>query len=75
VGWEILYRGFLLWFLSPYIGIAGAICLASFAYGLARGYQGRRQLVGSIASAFAFTVAFAITRSLWWLMLLHAARG
>jgi membrane protease YdiL (CAAX protease family) len=70
-GWEVLYRGFLLWLLSPLVGVVGAVCIAALAYGLAHGYKSRRQLVGSIVSAFAFTIAFAFTHSLWWLMLLH----
>lgn len=70
-GWEVLYRGFLLWLLSPLVGVIGAVCIAALAYGMAHGYKSRRQFVGSIVSAFAFTIAFALTHSLWWLMLLH----
>lgn len=70
-GWEVLYRGFLLWVLSPLVGMVAAVCVAALAYGLAHGYKSRGQLLGSIVSAFAFTIAFAVTHSLWWLMLLH----
>lgn len=72
-GWELLYRGFLLYFLTPLIGVVGAICLAALAYGAGHGYKTRGQFIGSIAMAFAFTIAYALTRSLWWLMLLHTA--
>jgi hypothetical protein len=30
------------------------------------------QLIASILSAFVFTVAYALTQSLWWLMVIHA---
>ena len=70
--WELLYRGYLLWLLAPYIGTVVTIVIAATAYGLAHGYQNPRQLVGSIISAFVFTIAFALTHSLWWLIILHA---
>lgn len=75
VGWEVLYRGFLLFILSPLIGVVGAVVVAALAYGLAHGYKSRGQLIESIVSAFAFTMAFALTGSLWWLMLLHTFMG
>jgi membrane protease YdiL (CAAX protease family) len=74
-GWELLYRGFLLWGLAPVIGTAGAIVITALAYGLAHGYKSRGQLAGSIVSAFIFTIAYATTHSLWWLMILHVAVG
>lgn len=74
-GWELLYRGFLVWFLVPHVGTTGAVCVASFAYAAAHGYKGRGQFLGSLISAFAFTIAFVLTDSLWWLMLIHTGTG
>ncbi|MDQ3144982.1 MAG: CPBP family intramembrane metalloprotease [Pseudomonadota bacterium] len=73
VGWEILYRDFLLWWLQPMIGLLGAIAAASVAYGLAHGWKSRAEGLGSIVSAFVFTVAFVETGSLWWLIAIHTA--
>jgi membrane protease YdiL (CAAX protease family) len=70
-GWELLYRGFLMMVLTPVIGTASAVALAAIAYGAAHGYQGRGQFIGSIVSAFLFTIGYVATGSLWWLMLLH----
>jgi membrane protease YdiL (CAAX protease family) len=70
-GWELLYRGFLLWWLTPMIGLAGAVCAASLAYGVAHGWKNWRHGLGSIGSAFLFTIGFAITGSLWWLIAVH----
>jgi hypothetical protein len=70
-GWEILYRGFLLWFLTPLVGIIAAVGVAALAYGVGQGVQDRRMLIASIASALVFTTAFAVTHELWWLMLIH----
>ncbi len=72
-GWEILYRGFLLWALAPRLGMLPAVAVAALAYGFAQGYTNARQMTASIVSAFGFTIAFALTQSLWWLMLLHTA--
>ncbi len=70
-GWEILYRGFLLWALGPAIGMPLAIAAAAAAYGLAHGYKSPGQIAGSIVAALAFCIAYALTGSLWWLMLIH----
>lgn len=72
-GWELLYRGFLMMVLGPLTGTATAVILAAVAYGAAHGYQGRGQFVGSIVSAFLFTIGYVMTDSLWWLMLIHTA--
>ncbi|HEX7324093.1 MAG TPA: CPBP family intramembrane glutamic endopeptidase [Rhodanobacteraceae bacterium] len=72
-GWEILYRGFLLWLLVPRVGSVAAICIAALAYGLAHGCKDWKGALISIGIAFAFTIAYALTYSLWWLMLIHVA--
>lgn len=71
-GWEIIYRGFLMLVLVPLTGVVGAVALSATAYGAAHGYASPRQFILSIVSAFVFTIAFAATHSLWWLMLIHA---
>jgi hypothetical protein len=35
------------------------------------GYQGVGKMAASIVSALLFTLAYVLTGSLWWLMLLH----
>jgi len=71
-GWEILYRGFVLLLLAPATGLPVAIVLSALAYGIAHGYRSPRQLIASIVSAFVFTIAYALTHSLWWLIIIHA---
>lgn len=70
-GWELLYRGFLMLVLAPLMGTPGAVVVAAVAYGAAHGYKSRGQFIGSIVSAFLFTIGYALTGSLWWLMVLH----
>ena len=71
-GWEILYRGFILLLLTPSIGLPIAITVSALAYGIAHGYNSPKQLIASIVSAFVFTIAYALTHSLWWLIVIHA---
>ena len=71
-GWEILYRGFILLFLTPSVGLPIAVTVSAIAYGVAHGYQSSKQLIASIVSAFVFTIAYASTNSLWWLIVIHA---
>lgn len=70
-GAEILFRGFLLWAFAPFVGLSGAVVVAALAYGFGHGSTSRKQLAGSVVSAFLFTAAYAASGSLWWLMLVH----
>jgi membrane protease YdiL (CAAX protease family) len=70
--WEILYRGFVLLLLTPSTGMPLAIAISAFAYGIGHGYTNPKQLLASIVSAFVFTIAYAMTHSLWWLIVIHA---
>lgn len=71
--WELLYRGYLLLVLTPFTGLPLAVVLAAVSYGAGHGYQNARQFFSSIVAAFAFTIGYAITGNLWWLIVLHAA--
>ena len=73
IGWELLYRGFLLWVLIPPLGLIGAIPVAALAYGLAHGYKSRRLFIDGMVSALLFVGAYVLTGSLWWLILIHSA--
>jgi membrane protease YdiL (CAAX protease family) len=72
-GWEVLYRGFLLFWLSPIIGLVPAVAASSISYGLSHGCNTITRTMGSLASALLFTTGYAATRSLWWLIILHIA--
>ena len=73
VAWEVLYRGFLLWFLEPLVSLWGAVLVATVAYALAHGISDRRRIAPSLLSALAFSAGYALTGSLWWLILIHIA--
>lgn len=69
---ELLYRGFLIWFLAPLTGVAGAMVLSSLIFGLGHIYQGLRGVLLTSAVGLLFATAFVFTGSLWWLMGAHA---
>lgn len=62
----------MLWALSPWIGTVGAVIVAAIGYGLGHGSKRAGSVGGAVVSSFIFTIAYALTGSLWWLMLLHA---
>lgn len=70
-GWELLYRGYLFWLLAPLLGPAGAVAVMAVSYGVAHGWRGIGALAGSIAAALFFAGGYALTGTLWWLIVLH----
>ena len=73
IGWEVLYRGYLWWALTPVLGAIGAIAVMGTAYGVAHGYRGLRPFAGALISALLFATGYALTQSLWWLIVIHIA--
>jgi len=71
LGWEVLYRGFLLFYLPLHIGLVAAIIVSAIAYGVGHGFKNLGQFAGSIVAALAFAIAYALTANLWWLAILH----
>jgi membrane protease YdiL (CAAX protease family) len=69
---ELVYRGFLVWFLMPLAGVAGAIVISALIFGLAHLYQGVRGFVASTVLGLIFGGLYLFTASLWWLMAVHA---
>jgi len=70
---ELLFRGFLMWFFLPFGGLWGGAVLSSLLFGTAHAYQGWRGIARTGLVGFAFAAAYALTHSLWWLMLAHMA--
>jgi len=69
---ELLYRGFLLWFLAPTAGLVGAVAISSVIFGLGHAYQGWRGVLTTGLVGLVFALLYVASGSLWWLMLAHA---
>lgn len=78
LGEEIVYRGFLVTYLSDLLGSRGLtpaliILLPAVSFGIAHVYQGGRAVIKIVAMALLFGFFFYRTQSLWPLVLLHIA--
>lgn len=69
---ELVYRGFLIWFLAPVVGLAGAMILSSFIFGMGHAYQGAPGVAVTTFVGFMFALLYILSGSLWWLMAAHA---
>jgi membrane protease YdiL (CAAX protease family) len=69
---ELLYRGFLIWFLAPYATVWGAVALSTAAFAIGHIYQGWRGVPRAGLLGLLFAVGYVVTGSLWWLIALHA---
>ena len=69
---EVLFRGYLLWYLSCLVPIVAA-CLAGAAlFGMAHAYQGSGGVLRTGAVGAGLVVLYLLSGSLWLPMLLHA---
>lgn len=68
---EILYRGFLMWFIASWFGVLPAVVLSSVAFGIAHSYQGISNGVQTAIIGLWMAILFWLTGSLWVPMLAH----
>ena len=68
---ELLFRGFLIWYLGQYTGVIQAALLSSLAFGVGHAYQGPRGiLVTALIGAF-MSAVYLLSGSLLLPMILH----
>jgi membrane protease YdiL (CAAX protease family) len=70
---EIVYRGYLIWYLSAFVGQWPAALLAALIFGAVHLYQGPAGVVRTGATGLAMAVLYVGTASLLWPMILHTA--
>ena len=69
---EIVYRGFVLWYLAFFMPLWGAVIVSSVAFGLGHSYQG---VIGGLRCGLvglAFAVFYVVTGSIWLPIIAHA---
>ena len=70
---ELLWRGYLIWYLSQAWSLGVAALLSTVAFGIAHGYQGWRQVPSITAVGAALTGLYLLTGTLWASIALHIA--
>jgi membrane protease YdiL (CAAX protease family) len=69
---ELLFRGYLVWFLRPWFGLAGAYVGVIVLFGIGHAYQGRKGAIRATAAGAAMTGIVALTGWLIPAMIVHA---
>lgn len=69
---EIVYRGFVLWYLAQLMPLWLAVVVSSIAFGLAHSYQGANGALRCGLIGLAFGVFYVVTGSIWLPIVAHA---
>lgn len=70
---EVLWRGFMIWYLSLFMPIWAAAVISSIGFGVAHAYQGIRNLPQIALVGGMFALLFVLSGSVWLPMIMHAA--
>jgi membrane protease YdiL (CAAX protease family) len=70
---ELAFRGFLLFYLVPFLGIPGAVLASSAVFGLGHIYQGIRGVLLTAAIGLFLATLYVLTGSLLVPIVVHAA--
>ncbi len=70
---EILFRGYLTWYLGAAMGRWPAMLVGAALFGLAHGYQGAKATLKTGLGGMVLGALYLATGSLFWPMALHAA--
>jgi membrane protease YdiL (CAAX protease family) len=69
---EVLYRGFLIWYLALLVPLPVAVGVAALLFGMAHAYQGARGVIQTGLVGLGLAVLYVLSGSLWLPMALHA---
>lgn len=70
---EILWRGFLFWYLGAFMPLWAAAIVSTIGFGLAHAYQGWSQVPAITMVGAVFAGMYLLTGSVWLPIILHAA--
>lgn len=68
---EIVYRGFVLWYLGQLMPLWAAVVVSSVAFGLGHGYQGANGILRTGLVGLAFGIFYVVTGSIWLPIIAH----
>ena len=69
---ELLYRGYLVWVLQPWLGTMGAMAASIVLFGLGHGYQGKKHFVKATLAGAVMGAIVLVTGWLVPAMIVHA---
>jgi len=69
---EIIYRGFVIWYLAQFMPLWGAVIVSSIFFGLGHSYQGAAGIVRTGLVGLGFGVFYVFTGSIWLPIIGHA---
>ena len=70
---EVLWRGFLIWYLSQFMPLWAAALVGAIGFGLAHAYQGMTNMPQLIMVGLVLSALFVISGSVWLPIIMHAA--
>ena len=68
---EIVYRGFVLWYLAQFMPLWVAVVVSSVAFGFAHSYQGAPGAIRAGLTGLAFGIYYVATGSIWLPIIAH----
>jgi membrane protease YdiL (CAAX protease family) len=69
---EIVYRGFVIWYLTIFMPGWAAVILSSLFFGLGHSYQGKSGAVRTGLVGLVFAVLYVVSGSIWLPIVGHA---
>ena len=72
IGEEIVYRGFVIWYLGQYMPVWGAVVVSSVAFGLGHSYQGAGGALRTGLAGLVFGALYIVSGSIWLPIVAHA---
>jgi membrane protease YdiL (CAAX protease family) len=69
---ELLFRGFMIWYLQHWMGLIQAALLSSALFGLGHAYQGVRGILTTGLVGVFMAGVYLLSGSIWLCMLIHA---
>lgn len=68
---EVLFRGFVYWYLAALVPAPAAVVLAAALFGMAHAYQGTRGVLVTAGVGLGLMLLYIISGSLWVPMIVH----
>jgi len=69
---ELLYRGYLLWYLGAWLTLVPSLVIAAVVFGLGHAYQGPRGIALTTVVGLVMSAIYLVTGSLFTCMVFHA---